>query len=295
MRLANVSWAWTPTPEDLPRGKSLLRITDQIHAIGFEGIDYLATEEGLDLFFNEKRGRMLGEHAREIGLEPNVMVFQSAKWNNPDPEIRKLNLDYFEKCSRVASWISCRIISVLAPKPFGAVPWRLNPKAPAQKEGFHLPADYCYQDDWERLVDAYRSALVIAKRYGLLMSIECFVFSIVGSPNAMLKLLDDIGDPDFGIQLDTNHLVAQRIDPEWAIYMLGGKNIFNVHCKDNDMVSRGNIPAGCGIVDYTAVIQALRNVGYDGNLTVELEFTDNPNRYNKQAYEHIKLCMAGKY
>ena len=96
-------------------------------------------------------------------------------------------------------------------------------------------------------------------------------------------------------QLDTNHLVAQRIDPEWVVYMLGAKRIFNVHCKDHDMISKGNLPAGCGIVDYTAVIKALRNTGYDGNLTVELEFTDNPYRYNKQAYDHIKLCMAGEY
>lgn len=111
----------------------------------------------------------------------------------------------------------------------------------------------------------------------------------------MLKVLEDVGDDDFGIQLDTNHLIDQHIDPEWTIYVLGGKRIFNVHCKDNDSISRGNIPAGCGICDYTAVIQALKNVGYQGNLAVELEFTDNPRRYNKQALEHLKLCVAGEY
>ena len=108
-------------------------------------------------------------------------------------------------------------------------------------------------------------------------------------------MTDDVNDPDFGIQLDTNHLVAQHIDPEWSIYVLGGEHIFNVHCKDCDAVSRSNIPAGCGITDYTAVIQALKNVGYTGNLSVELEFTDNPRRYNKQALDHLKLCLAGEY
>ena len=43
------------------------------------------------------------------------------------------------------------------------------------------------------------------------------------------------------------------------------------------------------------MIQALKNVGYDGNLSVELEFTDNPRRYNKQAMDHLKLCLAGEY
>jgi sugar phosphate isomerase/epimerase len=295
MKLANVSWGWTPIPEDLPKDDSLRKITDRVRSIGFEEIDYLSTEEGLDLFFNEANSRKLGEHARKIGLEPNVMVFQAAKWNNPDPDIQKENLEYFKKCTQAASWIGCRIISVIPPKPFGATPWRLNPRANAQKESFHLPSDYSYEADWRRLTDAYRKALEIAKHTGLRMSIECFVFSMVSTPHAMLKLMEDIGDPDFGIQLDTNHLVAQHIDPEWVVYMLGAKQIFNVHCKDNDMISKGNLPAGCGIIDYTAVIQALRNVGYIGNLTVELEFTDNPYRYNKQAYDHIKLCLAGEY
>jgi sugar phosphate isomerase/epimerase len=295
VKLANVAWGWTPIPEDLPQGNSLLVISDKIRSIGFEGVDYLSTDQGLDNFFNEKNSQDLGKHARDIGLAPNVMVYQEAKWNNPDSAIQKHTLEYFEKCAQTASWIGCNIISVLAPRPFGASGWRLNPRAPAQKESFHLPKGYSYQKDWETLVKAYSAGVKIAKKYGLKMSIECFTMSLVASPNAMVKLLDDVGDADFGIQLDTNHLVAQQTDVEYAIFMLGGKRIFNVHCKDNDGVSRGNIPAGCGIIDYTAVIEALKNVGYEGNLTVELEFTDNPHRYNKQAYDHIKLCVAGEY
>jgi sugar phosphate isomerase/epimerase len=295
MKIADVAWGWTPTPEDLPQGDSLLKISDKIRSIGFEGIDYLSTDEGLNQFFDESRSRALGNHAREIGLEPNVMVYQESRWNNPDPDVQKRNLESFEKCVKAASWIGCHIISVLAPIPFGATPWRLNPRAPAQKEGFHLPNNYSFERDWETLIKSYTDGLAIAKRYGLRMSIECFIFSLLASPHAMVKLLEDIGDTNIGIQLDTNHLVGQHTDPEWTIYMLGGKRIFNIHCKDNDMVSRGNIPAGCGITDYTAVIQALKNVGYDGNLTVELEFTDNPYRYNKQAYDHIKQCVAGEY
>ena len=210
-------------------------------------------------------------------------------------EKQKKNLEYFEKCAQVASWIGCKIISVIPPKPLGATSYKLNPRANAQKESFHLPADYSYQKDWDCLVSEFKKAVGIAKQKGLRMSIECFVFSMVSTPHAMLKLLDDVGDPDFGIQLDTNHLVAQCIDPGWAVHMLGAKRIFNVHCKDHDMISKGNLPAGCGIVDYTAFIRDLQNVGYDGNLAIELEFTDNPYRYNKQAYDHIKLCMAGKY
>lgn len=265
MKLANVSWGWTPIPEDMPHGDSLIRIADQIRELGFEGVDYLGTPEALDEFFTEEACRALGDHSRSIGLEPNVFVFQDASWNDACSEKREDSVRHFEKA------------------------------APAIKQGYHMPADYCYQKDWDTLMDSYRKCLAIAKRYGLRMSVECFPYSMISTPHAMLQLLKDVDDPDFGIQLDTNHLIMQHIDPEWTIYMLGGKRIFNVHCKDSDAVSRNNIPAGCGITDYPAVIQALKNVGYDGNLSVELEFTDNPRRYNKQAMDHLKLCLAGEY
>ncbi len=296
MKLANGVWCWTNIPEDMPSGDSVFRITDEIRKIGFEGIDYIATDGSLAGYFDPDTCVRLGEHARSVGLEPNVMVYQASKnWNDPDPAVRRHLAENFRKTAKAASLIGCRIVSTIVPKAYGAMPWRLNPRAAAQKEGFHLPDDYDYERDWANLRSAYAGALQSAKEFGLRCSIECFIFSMVSTPHAMLQLLSEIGDPDFGIQLDTNHLIAQRIDPEWTIHMLGGKSIFNVHCKDHDMLSRGNIPAGCGITDFTAVIRALRAVGYDGNLTVELEFTDNPARYNRQAYEHLVKCLAGEY
>ena len=47
MKLANVSWGWTPIPEDMPEGDSLIKIADQIRGLGFEGVDYLGTPEAL--------------------------------------------------------------------------------------------------------------------------------------------------------------------------------------------------------------------------------------------------------
>ena len=54
MKIANVSWGWTPIPEDTPHGDSLIKIADQIRELGFEAVDYLGTPEALDVFFNEK-------------------------------------------------------------------------------------------------------------------------------------------------------------------------------------------------------------------------------------------------
>lgn len=295
MKIGNAAWGWTPIPEDLPQGDSLHRITSQIRELGFDAIDYLGTPEALEQYYSPKAAEDLGAYCRSLGIEPNVFVYQEGRWNSPDPETAKRTLAGFEQAADTAVRVGCHIVSTLVPIPWGASPWRFNPAAPAQKQSYRLPEDYCYQEDWNRLAEHYRQALRIAKSRGLRMSIECFVGSMISTPHAMLQILADVDDEDFGIQLDTNHLVAQQIDPEWTIRVLGGRRIFNIHCKDHDSISRGNIPAGCGITDYTAVIGALKQVGYTGNLTVELEFTDNPRRYNKQALDHIRLCLNGAY
>ena len=72
MKIADVSWGWTPIPEQLPEGDSLLEITKQIRKIGFEEIDYLATDEGLESWFTPENCRRLGDYARSIGIVPNV-------------------------------------------------------------------------------------------------------------------------------------------------------------------------------------------------------------------------------
>lgn len=295
MKFGNAAWGWTPIPEDMPQGNSLEQIADRVRELGFEAIDYLGTPEALESYYTEEVSRRLGDHCRSIGLTPNVFVFQEAAWNSPDSSVTAKTLESFERAAATAQRIGCGIVSTLVPLPAGARGWHFKPSAPAEKQSYYLPEDYSFQKDWDRLMENYRSALQIAKKYGLRMSIECFVGSMISTPHAMLKVLEDVGDDAFGIQLDTNHLIAQQIDPEWTIRVLGGKHIFNVHCKDHDHVSRGNIPAGCGIADYTAIIAALKQVGYQGNLTVELEFTDNPARYNKQALEHVKLCLNGAY
>lgn len=57
MKIANVSWGWTPIPEDTPHGDSLIKIADQIRELGFEAVDYLGTPEALDVFSMKEQHR----------------------------------------------------------------------------------------------------------------------------------------------------------------------------------------------------------------------------------------------
>ena len=293
MKIGSVGWGWTPTPEDMPSLDSLKNIATSVKELGFDIVDYLSAFDSLDAFFTESASRDLAAYVSEIGLEMGGLVFQSDLWNNPDKGIQDTQLEYFKKCSEVAGWLGAGTISCIIPRPFGARPNRKG--SPSEKVALNLPADYSWERDWNLFATMMGKAADIAAQANQRIALECFPGSLCATPHAMLQILSDVNRPNFGIQLDTAHLMNQHIDVETAVHMLGGRRIFNVHAKDSDGLTRGNLPAGSGLVDYTAFLAALRHVGYGGNLSIEVEFTDNPRRYMKQALDHIRLCLAGAY
>jgi len=293
MKIGSVAWGWTPTPEDMPVGDSLLRIADEVKAIGFDIVDYLSDYDSLDNFFTDAKSKEIGEYAKNIGLEIGGLVFQSNIWNNPDETIKQKQLDYFRKCANAAKCMGASAISCIIPGPYGAKPNRTP--SPSDKIAINLPSDYSWEKDFNNYTSQMAKACDIAAEYGLKIALECFPGSLCSTPHAMLKTLELVNRPNFGIQLDTAHLMNQRIDIETAIFILGGDKIFNVHAKDSDGMTRGNLSCGTGLVDYTAVINALHNVGYKGNISIEVEFTKNPKRYMRQAFNHLRECIDGTY
>ncbi|MCL1858239.1 MAG: sugar phosphate isomerase/epimerase [Oscillospiraceae bacterium] len=293
MKIGSVAWGWTPVPEDMPEGDSLLRIADKIKAIGFEIVDYLSDYNSLDQFFTDEKSKEIGEYSRNIGLEVGGLVFQSDIWNQTDESIKQKQLDYFRKCAQAAKCMGASAVSCIIPGPYGAKP-NYTP-SPSDKKALNLPSDYNWDKDFDNYISQMTKACDIAKEYGLKIALECFPGSLCSTPHAMLKTLECVNRSNIGIQLDTAHLMNQRIDIETAIFMLGGTRIFNVHAKDSDGMTRANLACGTGLVDYSAVLRALKNIGYNGNISIEVEFTANPGRYMRQAYNHLRECMAGIY
>lgn len=290
MKIGSVAWGYTPIPEDMPHGDSLERIADRVKRLGFDFIDYLSTEESLDSFFTPQKSRQLGEYVRSLGLYAGGLVYQRAGWNSPNDADTQRQFYYFEKCLEAACNLQAGIVSCILPGPYGAKP---NPRpSPSDKIADRPPAGYDWHGDWSRLVCNLSRAAELGAKYGIRIALECFARTLCATPHAMLRLLDEAQQPNLGIQLDTAHLMAQNIDIETSIYMLGAERIFHVHAKDADGLTRGNLAPGCGLVDYRAVFEALEVVGYKGNVSVEVEFSRNPEEYMKLGLDYLRQVIG---
>ena len=119
--------------------------------------------------------------------------------------------------------------------------------------------------------------------------------------DAMVAFLDDLnaraGKEVFGLCLDTGHLNMLGLDPVPFIHKLG-KRIKVLHIHDNNGGSEDqHLAPYTGTLDFDALMQALADVGYDGDLSFETFRQTSLNKIPRQLLlpwlKHI--CTIGQY
>ena len=111
----------------------------------------------------------------------------------------------------------------------------------------------------------------------------------------LLAFLNDVDRPNLGINFDPANMILYGTgDPVEALGILAPK-VLTVHCKDGDWPEPGKPGAlgkeralGEGSVGVTRFLEALRQAGYKGPLSIEREASD-PARRMKDIASAIRL------
>lgn len=115
------------------------------------------------------------------------------------------------------------------------------------------------------------------------------------SVDEILWQLDRVGSENLGICLDTGHLNLTVRDQANFIHK-AGKHLKALHIADNDGSCDQHImPYGMGHVNWTEVVQALKEIGYDGLFNLEipgerncpLEVRNYKALYIKQVFDYM--------
>jgi len=106
--------------------------------------------------------------------------------------------------------------------------------------------------------DAQEAGVLCAVEF--LNRFECYFLTTMADAVAYVKRVDH---PNFKTMFDTFHANIEEKDPVAAIKH-GGEHIGHVHISEND---RGT--PGFGHIDFAAQIKAIKEIGYDGWMTIE--------------------------
>jgi len=121
------------------------------------------------------------------------------------------------------------------------------------------------EQEWKWVVDALREVYGHALKCGVKMAIEPlnrYETYFLNRGDQALALAKEVG-PECGVCLDLFHMNIEEVDM-FAVIRQVGKKLFDVHVAENNRLA-----PGMGNVDWPKLVATLREVGYDGALTME--------------------------
>ncbi len=149
--------------------------------------------------------------------------------------------------------------------------------------GFPVAGKSKMQTIEEDCAPFFREVVTHARKRGVKIALENWFATNIQNLEHWRRLFSLVPDENFGLNFDPSHLVWQGIDYLAAVSEFG-KRIFHTHAKDTEIDEerlrnvgvhgdgwwRYVIP-GFGVIDWGRYIGRLREVGYDGVLSIEHE------------------------
>jgi sugar phosphate isomerase/epimerase len=130
----------------------------------------------------------------------------------------------------------------------------------------------CYTTEYHELVAALKYIARQLKGRG-----QYFLFETgQETPVTLLRTIEDVGTGNLGINIDpANLLMYGKANPTDALDVFG-KYVRGVHGKDGEYPTNGRHlgaekPMGEGRVNFPVFIAKLKEIGYDGAITIERE------------------------
>lgn len=253
---------------------------DIIGELGFDGVELIVTarRDLTDFWTDVRINRLNQKLARHKLRVSQFVIFQPVveDLSSTKPAEQAQALDYFEAGCRIARKLEAPIINIVAPwarelkgpdyylPRFYELP---NPK-PGQKYRIDIADGFDWDRVWNAYVETTQACLARAKAQGLKFSIEQHTHCLVPDAASFLRLWDAIRDPDLGYNLDAGWTLLQREYPPVAVHK-AGKHLMNLHLRDIDGLMRSFPPVGDGVMDFQAIVEALRHVSFGGFASLE--------------------------
>jgi sugar phosphate isomerase/epimerase len=302
MKVCCTAWVFTAPRYNPPYEQAIQTIGE----LGFDGIELILYDPSdLESYWTPRKideiVRLYRSHnltLTEFALYQNVV----AGLPDLDASAKQRSLDYFEQGCKLARSLGAEIVNMVSQWPIGLrAPVPYPPSyfyVEAQGyEGFEpklkmqLPKDFDWDAIWTNYVDSMRQASAIARSYDLKLALEGHANVIVSHTDSFLRLYDQVPEPTFGTTLDVAWQFIQREYIPWSIYKLKSR-IFHVHVRDGDGLACYTLPVGSGILDWDGIVAALKDVGYDGYLSLEIGRYADPRRYAKQSLEYLREVIG---
>ena len=223
----------------------LMPVLEKLKRIGYDGVEVPIFD------LDPKKWKLWANRLDGLGLERTANTVIAPEHNpvSADPKVREAAYEHLRAvvdcCAGVGSSILC---------------------GPHQVALGVFTGKGATDEEWKRSVEHLHRAAEYAVDQGVVLAEEVvnrFELYHLNTLDQGIRLVDEVDHPNCRIHLDTFHAHIEEKNVGDAIRRAGSR-IAHVHISEND---RG-VP-GSGSVAWDSTFDALREIGYDGWLTVE--------------------------
>jgi D-psicose/D-tagatose/L-ribulose 3-epimerase len=241
--------------------------------IGFDAIDIFT--DPLDIDARERR--LIKDAAKRVQLPIKSLCCVAVGLVDFNPSVQRFHLERCRAYLDLAAELGCHNLLLVV----GEYIWQQEVIPPAEQ--------------WMAAVKNVRMLGKYAKELGLEIAIELepFKFSLVNTVETMLRFLDDVDLPEtVRANCDISHLFLMHVEPREIQRLVG--RIAHVHLSDCDGKVHGDLPPGRGVVPIIDYMAQIRDTGFDGTVSIELEYSPEPDKiveWVTEAYDKTDRIM----
>ncbi len=228
--------------------------------LGFDAVEFTVDGAGaITLETTQKEAEVLRKEADKKNIQLKTLaagLAWGASPTSPDPAIRAKAVSNAKQQLQIASWLGCSTILYLP----GMVSACFVPD--------FEPQPYDKVIEWAK--ESLRAILPLAKELKIKIGVENVWNRFLLSPVEMAEFIDSFNCEYVGSYFDVGNVMLYGHPEQWIRIL--DKRIFAVHMKDF-RVEVGNLNGFvdllAGDVKFPSVMQAFKDIGYNGTFTAE--------------------------
>jgi len=256
---------WPSTPEQSFE-KSVACVAEH----GFEGIE-LMTANLEDTNANRIK-RIADSHRLDIVAVASGFIYlrHGLSFTHYSSRVRRSAVNKAKACIAFAQRLGARYISI------GLIRGKENKKTPLNLA-------------WRYLVQCIRQCGEFSSSRNVVLLVEPenrYETGYVHTVEEGVKLIEEVGLRNVRLMIDTFHMNMEESSMRDAVRRAEGK-LAHVHLADNNRLA-----PGMGHIDFAEVIRALRSIGYDGYLGLEILLKPTLEMAIAKGMQHIKSILG---
>src|SRR5262249_23182030 len=250
MKLGLINSAWAQSGRDTAFG---IRMTKEL---GFDTIDIFT--DPLDIDVRERR--LIKTECDRAGLPIVSICCVAVGLIDFNPSVQRFHVQRCRAYLDLAYQYEAKNVLLVV----GEYIWEKQVIPPAEQ--------------WQTAVRNVRDLGDYAGKLGVQIALELepFKLSLLNDVESMVRFIDDVNHPAVRANIDVSHLQLSNTRPE-EVARLKGKAI-HVHLSDCDGKVHGDLPPGRGVVDFVPYLRAIKALGIDGAVSIELEYSPEPDK-----------------